>query len=130
MTHLRRTPAPNTGWRRSEPAVIQTPDTRGPWDQRKAEAAAAGLAVVAILEAAGDGTATLAIHCWPAESGTQARVYARVPADAARTLTDEHPLTRDESLLWANGLRKTAETIRRPLWTGTVCGAPVTITTP
>lgn len=24
------------GWRRSEPAVIQTPDTRGPWDQRKA----------------------------------------------------------------------------------------------
>ena len=42
---------------------------------------------------------------------------ARVPADAARTITDEHPLTRDESLLW-------------PLWTGTVCGAPVTITTP
>jgi len=41
--------------------TIQTPDTRGPWDQRKAEAAAAGLAVVAILEAAGDGTATLAI---------------------------------------------------------------------
>ena len=37
------------GWRRSEPAVIQTPDTRGPWDQRKAEAAAAGLAVAAIL---------------------------------------------------------------------------------
>ena len=57
--------------------TIQTPDTRGPWDQR--EAAAAGLAVVAILAAAGDGTATLAIHCWPAESGTQARVYARVP---------------------------------------------------
>ena len=99
-------------------AVIQTPDPFSPdWDQRKAEAAAAGLAVVAILAAAGDGTATLAIHCWPAESGTQARVYARVPADAARTLTDEHPLTRDESLLW-------------PLWTGTVCGAPVTITTP
>ena len=68
----RQTPAPNTGWRRSEPAVIQTPDTRGPWDQRKAEAAAAGLAVAAILAAAGDGTATLAIHCWPAESGTQA----------------------------------------------------------
>jgi hypothetical protein len=69
------------------------------------------------LEAVMHGTATLAIHCWPAESGTQARVYARVPADAARTITDEHPLTRDESLLW-------------PLWTGTVCGAPVTITTP
>ena len=98
--------------------TIQTADPYGPhWDQRKAEAAAAGLAVVAILEAAGDGTATLAIHCWPAESGTQARVYARVPADAVRALTDEHPLTRDESLLW-------------PLWTGTVCGAPVTITTP
>ena len=47
----------------------------------------------------------------------RAHVYARVPADAARTLTDEHPLTRVESLLW-------------PLWTGTVCGAPVTITTP
>ena len=71
--------------------TIQTPDTRGPWDQREAEAAAAGLAVAAILAAAGDGTATLAIHCWPAESGTQAHVYARVPADAARTLTDEHP---------------------------------------
>lgn len=114
----RLTPAPNAGWRRSEPAVIQTADPFGPdWDQREAEAAAAGLAVAAILAAAGDGTATLAIHCWPAESGTQARVYARVPADAARTLTDEHPLTRDESLLW-------------PLWTGTVCGAPVTITTP
>ena len=97
--------------------TIQTADPFSPdWDQRKAEAAAAGLAVAAILEAAGDGTATLAIHGWPAESGTQARVYARVPADAARTLTDEHPLTRDESLLW-------------PLWTGTVCGAPVTITT-
>jgi len=40
--------------------TIQTPDTRGPWDQREAEAAAAGLAVAAILEAAGDGTATLA----------------------------------------------------------------------
>ena len=52
--------------------TIQTPDTRGPWDQREAEAAAAGLAVAAILAAAGDGTATLAIHCWPAESGTQA----------------------------------------------------------
>lgn len=98
--------------------TIQTADPYGPdWDQRKAEAAAAGLAVAAILAAAGDGTAFIALHCWPAESGTQARVYARVPADAARTITDEHPLTRDESLLW-------------PLWTGTVCGAPVTITTP
>ena len=56
--------------------TIQTPDTRGHWDQREAEAAAAGLAVAAILEAAGDETATLAIHCWPAESGTQAHVYA------------------------------------------------------
>lgn len=34
-------------------AVIQTPDPFSPdWDQRKAEAAAAGLAVVTILEAA------------------------------------------------------------------------------
>ena len=33
------------GWRRSEPAVIQTPDTRGPWDQREAEAAAAGVTI-------------------------------------------------------------------------------------
>ena len=41
----------------------------------------------------------------------------RGAADAARTLTDEHPLTRDESLLW-------------PLWTGTIAGCPVTITTP
>ena len=32
--------------------TIQTPDTRGPWDQREAEAAAAGLAVAAILAAA------------------------------------------------------------------------------
>lgn len=99
-------------------AVIQTPDPFSPgWNQREAEAAAAGLAVVAILAAAGDGTATLVIDCLPVESGTQAHVYARVTADAARTITDEHPLTRDESLLW-------------PLWTGTVCGAPVTITTP
>ena len=75
------------------------------------------LAVAAILEAVGDGTATLVIDCLPVESGTQAHVYARVPADAARTLTDEHPLTRDESLLW-------------PLWTGTVSACPVTITTP
>ena len=98
--------------------TIQTADPYGPdWDQRKAEAAAAGLAVVAILAAAGDGTATLAIHYWPVESGTQAHVYARVPADAARTITDEHPLTRDESLLW-------------PLWTGHISACPVTITTP
>ena len=96
--------------------TIQTADPYGPhWDQRKAEAQAAGLAVVAILAAAGDGTATLVIDCLPVESGTQAHVYARVPADAARTLTDEHPLTRDKSLLW-------------PLWTGTIAGCPVTIT--
>ena len=96
--------------------TIQTADPFGPdWDQRKAEAQAAGLAVAAILEAVGAGTATLVTDCLPGESGTQAHVYARVPADAARTLTDEHPLTRDKSLLW-------------PLWTGTIAGCPVTIT--
>ena len=57
--------------------TIQTPDTRGPWDQR--EAAAAGLAVVAILAAAGDGTATLAIPCWPAESPRRASMPESPP---------------------------------------------------
>ena len=113
----RRTPAPNTGWRRSEPAVIQTPDTRGPWDQRKAEAAAAGLAVVAILEAAGDRAASVTVTAYPAALGSQAQVHATVPVDVAATLADQHSLTRDTARLW-------------PLWTGTVCGAPVTITTP
>ena len=104
----RLTPAPNAGWRRSEPAVIQTPDTRGPWDQRKAEAAAAGLAVAAILEAVGLGTAVLVVHC--VESAIH--VYAKVPRDAATALTEQRP-----------GVDPA------PVWRGHIAACPVTLTT-
>ena len=53
--------------------TIQTPDTRGPWDQRKAEAAAAGLAPVIPIRVESmpmlriEGTLIVHRHIDPAE---------------------------------------------------------------
>lgn len=78
------------------------------WDQRKAEAQAAGLAVAAILQAVGLGTAVLVVHC--VESAID--VYAKVPRDAATALTEQRP-----------GVDPL------PVWRGHIAACPVTLTT-
>lgn len=71
--------------------TIQTPDTRGPWDQRKAEAAAAGLAPVIPIRVESmpmlriEGTLIVHRHIDPAE-GALIEVQVDPEGDMVRRL--------------------------------------------